>query len=164
MCLGVVLGAHGVRGLLRIRSYTEDPRAIVAYGPLEDESGRPSLKLAIESVRERFVIAAAHGIASRSAAEALKGTRLFVARTALPEPGAGEFYHDDLIGLRVALEDGRSLGRVRAIANYGAGDLIEIEPEGGGATLLIPFTKSRFPEVDLAQGRLVVVPEAGDID
>lgn len=164
ICLGLVLGAHGVSGALRIRPYTEQPAAIAAYGPLEDESGERRFSLRIEAVRRGAVIAKVQGIAGREAAEALKGTRLYVRRRALPEPAENEYYPADLVGLRVELADGRRLGRVRAIVNYGAGDIVEIEPEGGGETLLLPFTQAQFPVVDLESGRLIAASEPDDIE
>lgn len=159
-----MLGAHGVHGRLRIRPYTEDPAAIAAYGPLEDEAGLRRFTLKVTAARRGVVIAEAEGIADRDGAEALAGTRLYVARATLPDTGENEYYHADLAGLRVELESGERLGRVRAIVNYGAGDIVEIEPEEGGETLLMPFTKARFPVVDLEKGLLVACPESGDIE
>jgi len=160
VCLGVVVGAHGVRGLVRIKSFTEAPGDIAAYGPLSDEAGARSFAVRVTGEAKGAILAAIAGVADRDAAEALKGTRLYVDRAALPVPvDAEEFYHADLIGLMAEDRAGRALGRVVAVHNFGAGDLLEIAPEGG-QSLLLPFTKAAVPEVDLAGGRLVVEPPA----
>jgi len=155
-----VVGAHGVRGLVRIKSFTEAPGDIAAYGPLSDEAGARSFAVRVTGEAKGAILAAIAGVADRDAAEALKGTRLYVDRAALPVPvDAEEFYHADLIGLMAEDRAGRALGRVVAVHNFGAGDLLEIAPEGG-QSLLLPFTKAAVPEVDLAGGRLVVEPPA----
>ena len=163
ICLGVIAGAHGVRGLVRIKSFTAAPRDIAAYGPLEDEAGTRRFEVAVKSETKGLVLAALAGVGDRDAAEALKGTKLYVERAALPPPeDEEEYYHADLIGLRAETPDGQSLGRVVAVHNFGAGDLLEIAPEVG-STLMLPFTKTAVPAVELAAGRLVAeVPEDAD--
>ena len=156
VCLGAIAGAHGVRGLVRIKSFTEEPDRLTAYGPLTDETGR-SFRVTLTGQSKGQLLARIEGVGDRDAAEALKGTRLYVARAALPGLAAEEYYHADLIGLSAEDRDGRPLGRVVAVDNFGAGDVIEIEgPEG--VSLILPFTKEVVPEVDLAGGRLVVAP------
>ncbi len=159
--MGEVVGAHGVKGLVRVRPFTEEPEAIAAYGALRDERGR---RLTLEAVgRARgAVLARIEGVADRSQAEALKGTRLYVERAALPAIEEAEtYYHADLIGLRAETAEGRALGRVTAVHDFGAGDVLEIAPttgRGPGESLLVPFTREAVPEVDLPAGRVVVVP------
>jgi 16S rRNA processing protein RimM len=163
VCLGKVVGAHGVKGLVRVRAFTERPEAVAEYGALQDEQGR---RLILEAVgrAKGAVLARIEGVDDRDQAEALKGARLYVARAALPAIEEAEtFYHADLIGLAAQTADGRVLGRVRAVHDFGAGDLLEIaaEPPGGGGareSLLVPFTREAVPKVDLAGGRVVVVP------
>jgi 16S rRNA processing protein RimM len=159
--LGVVVGAQGVRGHLRVRSFAANPLDLGAYGPLLDEAGG---RVALRDLRpvpgtEAVVIARVAGIADRDAALALKGTRLYVDREALPAPGEGEFYCSDLVGLAAERPDGTALGRVTAVLNHGGGDVLEIAA-ARGRTLLLPFTAACVPVVDVAGGRLVVDPPA----
>ncbi|MEX0809467.1 MAG: ribosome maturation factor RimM [Dongiaceae bacterium] len=158
--LGRIAGAHGVRGEVRLASFTEQPEAIAAYGPLSDKSGKRQFALVLKGrVRGDNLVAAIAGIGDRNQAEALAGTELYVDRTQLPAiDDEAEYYHVDLIGLDVEDEDGRALGRVMNVADYGAGPMLEIRGEGG--ELLLPFTDAVVPVVDLAGGRLVVVPPA----
>ncbi len=161
--MGVITGAHGVRGAVRVKSFTADPASIVAYGPLEDEEGARRLALTLDGTVRGLLIARIPGIADRDAAERLKGTRLYLPRAALPPAGEEEYYHADLIGLAVALKDGTPFGRVRAVHDFGAGDSLEIE-QPDGAVVLVPFTEAAVPVVDLAAGRLVLDPPAGLFD
>jgi len=157
----MIVGAHGVQGGLRIRSYTASPADVATYGPVEDEAGRRRLALAVAGEAGRgIVIARAKGIDDRDAAEALKGMRLFVPRTAFPPAGADEFYVADLIGLSAERPDGSPLGIVAAVDNFGAGDILEIAPAAGGTSLSVPFTRAVVPVVDLSGGRVVVDPPA----
>jgi 16S rRNA processing protein RimM len=161
--MGVIAGAHGVRGEVRVKSFTAEPAAIAAYGPLEDEGGARRLSLALAGTVRGMLIARIDGIADRNAAERLRGTRLYLPRAALPQPGAEEYYHADLIGLAVVLKDGTALGRVRAVHDFGAGDSLEVEKEGGGV-VVVPFTDAVVPVVNIAGGRLVVDPPDGLLD
>jgi 16S rRNA processing protein RimM len=158
ICLGQIGAAHGVRGEVRLRSFTAEPEAITRYGALETEDGRV---IAIESLRaakDHFVARLA-GVHDRDAAEQLKNVMLYVPRDRLPEPAeVDEFYYADLIGLAVVDLAGQPLGSVIAVHNFGAGDLIEVRPETGGATELIPFDEAHVPSIDLAAGRIVVDP------
>jgi len=161
VCLGAVAGAHGVRGEVRIKPFTAEPESVGSYGELSDESGERRFSLQVLGVAKGMVIARLTGVEDRNAAEALRGLRLYVARAALPEPEEDEFYHADLIGLRVETEDERLFGRVRALYDFGAGDVIEIEPLAGGQPVVLPFTREAVPVVDLRAGRVVVVPPEG---
>lgn len=150
-------GAHGVRGEVKLKSFTADPRAIARYGAVEDESGTRSFTLKLRGEVRGLLIARLSGVEDRNAAEALKGLRLYVGRDKLPRPKKGEWYAADLIGLRVERRDGSAMGRVKSVANYGAGDLVEVETENG-QTVFLPFTKTVVPEVDVESGRIVVDP------
>jgi len=163
VCLGRIAGAWGVKGGVRIRSYTAEPLDIAAYGPLTDETGAGSYRVRAERVAKGMVLAWIDGVADREAAEALKGVRLYVPRERLPETAPDEFYHEDLIGLEARLADGAPLGRVISVQEYGAGDMLEVKL-GTGATVLVPFTRAMVPEIDLAAGRVVVDPPPGLLD
>ncbi len=161
ICLGQIGAAHGVRGEVRLHSFTADPQAIAGYGSLETDDGRI---FEIESLRpaKNHLVARLAGITSRSAAEQLTNIKLYVPRERLPAPvEADEFYHADLIGLAVVDRAGEKLGTVVAIHNFGAGDLIEVRQAEGEPTQLLPFDEATVPEVDLAAGRLVVELPAG---
>ncbi|HTP92545.1 MAG TPA: ribosome maturation factor RimM [Xanthobacteraceae bacterium] len=161
ICLGQIGAAHGVRGEVRLHSFTSDPGAIASYGPLESDDGRV---FEIEALRpaKNHLVAKLAGIANRSAAEQLTNIKLYVPRERLPEPeAADEFYHADLIGLSVVNRAGEKLGTVVAIQNFGAGDLIEVRPDCGGNTEMVPFDATNVPAVDIAAGHIVVDPPAG---
>ena len=163
VCLGQIGGAHGVRGEVRLRSFTADPAAIVSYGPLETEDGRVIAIESLRPVKDHFV-ATLSGVADRNAAERLVNIKLYVPRDRLPPPDEpDEFYYADLVGLAAIDRAGKPLGTVVAVHNFGAGDLIELRLEEGGRTELLPFDAATVPEVDLAAGRLVIeLPAARD--
>lgn len=166
VCLGVVTGAHGIRGQLRVRSFTAVPEDIAAYGPLFDASGNHPLRLTVVGRSRDRLIVHAEGIGDRNQAEALGHRRLYVPRAALPEAEDDTFYHVDLIGLSAELgggEDTVLLGTVTAVHDFGAGDLLEITRKDG-RTVVIPFTVDAVPVVDVAAGRIVVAPVAGLLD
>ena len=153
--LGIIGAAHGVKGEVRIRSYTADPVDIRAYGALTSADGRRFEILAARMAKD-VVVARLKGVANRDAAEALNGIELFVDRSLLPEPeDEDEFLHADLIGLRAEAADGTLIGKVTALHNFGGGDTIEIHPQRG-PSLLLPFTKLVVPVIDIAGGRIVV--------
>jgi 16S rRNA processing protein RimM len=154
--LGRIVAAHGVRGDVLIKSFTAEPAAIASYGPLEDADRRRRFDVQVVRVSPKGVVARIAGVTDRNAAEALKGVELYVPRERLPEAEQDAYYHADLIGLRAVDEDGSVIGEVVAVADYGAGDLLEIRPEGSRRTELVPFTSAFVPEVDLARGRIVV--------
>ena len=153
-----VAGAFGVRGEVRITTYTADPMAVAAYRDLRRAGGAPGLTILAARPAKGGVIARARELESKEAADALRGLELFVPRDALPPPeDEDEFYLADLIGLEVLTPDGVRLGRVKAVENYGADDLLEIDPGGGAPTWLLPFTRDAVPSVDLLGGRLTAV-------
>ena len=160
VCVGVIVGAHGVSGAVRVKSFTQAARDLTAYGALTDERGERRFALQAVGAARGAVLAKIEGVADRDAAEALRGTRLYAERAAFPAAGRNEFYLADLVGLSVETKDGRTLGRVRTISNFGAGDLIDLELAAGGSAYL-PFTQAAAPVVDLAGGRIVVDPPKG---
>lgn len=163
VCLGIITGAHGVRGAVRVKSFTADPKDVARYGPLEDEKGERCWSLNLMRGAKGVVVCRVGGVADRTGAEALRGLRLYLPRAALPPPGQDEYYHADLIGLEAALLDGTLLGHVRAVHDFGAGDTLEIA-RSEGPPAMIPFTRAIVPVVDLAAGRLLVDPPPGLID
>ena len=159
VCLGLVVGVHGVRGVVRIKSYAARPEDIGAYGAVSDEDGTRKFKVQVLGMARGAVLARLSGVADREAADALKGVRLYVPRKALPAPNEDEFYHADLVGLPVDTKDGARLGTVAAVHNFGAGDIIEVRDDKGGE-LLLPFTDPVIPVIDLKGGRIVADPPA----
>jgi 16S rRNA processing protein RimM len=156
VCLGQIGAAHGLRGEVRLHSFTSDPAAITGYGPLETEDGRVFEIERLRPAKDHFV-ASLSGIRGRAAAETLVNLKLYVPRERLPATTeTDEFYHADLIGLAVVDPAGKNLGSVVAIHNFGAGDLIEVRPEAGNRTELVPFDAAHVPTVDVAAGRIVV--------
>jgi 16S rRNA processing protein RimM len=158
ICLGQIGAAHGVHGEVRLRSFTAEPTAIAAYGPLETEDGRV---FTIETLRpaKDFFVAKLSGVFDRDAAERLTNAKLYVPRQRLPEPqGPDEYYHADLIGLCVVDRAGRQRGTVVAVHNFGAGDVIEVRLQTSGKTEMLPFDAATVPEVNIAGGKLVVDP------
>ena len=162
VCVGAIAAAHGIKGEVKIKAFTVDPKSVGAYGPLLDESGQRSFALSnVRPTGESTVIARVEGVGDRNAAEALRGLRLYAPRAALPATDEGEYYHHDLIGLEAALVSGEAFGKVVGLDNFGAGDVIEIEHDG--ETVVLPFTDETVPTVDLAAGRVVIVlPEGWD--
>lgn len=154
--LAVVTAPHGVKGAFRLRCFTERPENVAAYGPVCDREGRELFTLQILHRVPGGVVARAPGIADRDAAERLRGLELFVPRSRLPQPGEDEFYYEDLVGLEAVEPSGKRLGRVVAVFEFGAGDVLEIRTETG-EVLDLPFTREVVPEIDLELGRLTVV-------
>lgn len=158
VCVGAIAGAFGVRGEAKIKSFTDDPKAVARYGTLESEDGTRRFEVtALRTIKGGFA-ARMSGIETREEAEAMKGTRLYVDRAALPPPQDDEFYYADLIGLRVEDEAGALLGKVKAMHEFGAGDMLEYVPDRGGETVIVPFTREVVPVVDVPGGRVVVTP------
>jgi 16S rRNA processing protein RimM len=153
--LGVVIGAHGLKGEVKVKTFTETPEKLGAYGPLYTRDGRTFVVANVRAAKDTAIVQL-EAIVSREAAEALKGLELFVPRSALPPGEAHEFYHADLISLRAEDEAGRAIGKVIAIHNFGAGDVIEIEREDGGGAVLMPFTREIVPSIDIAENRIVI--------
>ncbi len=157
ICVGAIAGAFGVRGEVRLKSFCTEPGAIADYAPLWTEDGARSFGVTLTRTVPNGLAARLSGITTREAAEALRGTRLYADREKLPPPGEDEFYHADLLGLDVLDTGGTPLGRVAAIQNHGAGDILEVRGAAGGA-LLLPFTRACVPTVDLTARRVIVDP------
>lgn len=161
VCVGAIAGAFGVKGEVRLKSFTAEPEDIASYGPLDSEDGTRRFEATITGQTKNGLVARLSGVRSKEEADALRGTRLYVDRDRLPEPEEDEFYHADLIGLDVYDTGGIHLGRVKAVLNHGASDLLEIHGPGLSATVLLPFTREAVPRVDLASGRIVADPPEG---
>ena len=160
--VGAVTGAHGVKGEVKLRSFTAEPRAITSYGALQTGTGVVMEIVRLRPRKDGF-IAVIRGVSDRDQAEALKGTELFVPRERLPKPEANEVYLGDLVGLDVWQGD-HKLGEVAAIWNFGAGDLIDVKIEGRSDTVLIPLAKGFLVSADVAAGRIVVDLPDGYLD
>jgi 16S rRNA processing protein RimM len=157
LLLGVVIGAQGIRGEVKVKTFTAEPEALGDYGPLQDAGATKTYPLKVLRLSKGdVVIARIKGVEDRNAAEALKGTELYVQRSALPQAGDGEFYFADLVGL-TAMMSGRVLGRVTAVHNYGAGDMLEVKTDSGRSAM-VPFTDDAVPDVNLAAGTVTVEP------
>jgi 16S rRNA processing protein RimM len=156
ICVARIGAAHGTTGEVRLWSFTADPRAVAGYGALTTADGR-TIEIASLRTGKEFLIARIAGVTDRNGAERLCNLDLFIPRDRLPPPAADEFYHTDLIGLTAQDRCGKALGTVVAVHNFGAGDLLEIAPARGD-TLLLPFTTEVAPEIDIAGGRIVLVP------
>jgi 16S rRNA processing protein RimM len=162
ICVARIGAAHGVRGEVKLWTFTEDPLAVKHYGPLATKDGARQFEVTQARAAKGHLVATLKGIATREDAERLNGLELYIAREKLPATDEDEYYHADLIGLAAVTPANEPLGRVIAIHNFGAGDIIEIAP-ANGATMLLPFTNAVVPSVDLAGGRVVIeLPEEID--
>ena len=155
-----VAGAHGVHGRVKLRTFTDEPADVASFGPLSDADGARAYKVRVTGATRGGVIVEMSGVRTREEAEALKGLLLHADRDALPAlDDAEDFYHADLVGLMAVTVEGRQLGTVRAIHNYGAGDILDVRPARGGG-MMLPFTREVVPEIDLEAGELrVVLPD-----
>lgn len=158
ICVGAIGGAFGVQGEVRLKSFCAEPTDIAGYGPLSTEDGSRSFSVSLTRPLKGALGARLSGIATKEQADALKGTRLYVPRAVLPELPDDEFYYSDLIGLEVVDAGGAPLGKVQAVHDHGAGDLLEIRRAGGSDSFYLPFTREAVPTVDLGAGRLVADP------
>src|SRR3979490_2785557 len=155
ICIARIGAAHGVRGAVKLWTFTEDPLAVKAYGPLLTKDGARQFEVTHAREAKGHLVATLKGVATREDAERLNGIELYIAREKLPATDADEYYHADLIGLAGVNPANEPIGRVTAIHNFGAGDIIEIAPPHG-ATMLLPFTNAVVPNVDIAGGKVVV--------
>ncbi len=164
--LGHIVGAHGIRGAVLVKSYTADPETIGDYGALESEDGRATFEIAVTGATAKGLICQVVGVGDRTQAEGLKGTALYVPRDRLPPAEEGEYYHADLIGLAAVTEAGAVLGEVVAVLNYGAGDILEVRSGQDKRTALYPMIEGVVVRVDVAGGVIVLAPpeevDAGD--
>lgn len=164
ICVGVISGAFGVQGEVRLKSFTANPEALADYAPLSTEDGSRSFDVQITRSIAAGFAARLSGVRDKEDADALRGTRLYAPRDRLPSLPDDEYYHTDLIGLDVFDTGGGPLGQVRNVLNHGAGDLLEIAPAGQSPTVLLPFTLMSVPTVDLASRRIVADPPEGLFD
>ena len=157
--LGRITGVHGLKGEVKIAAYTGEPEDIAAYGPLTSADGARCFHIsAVRSVKGGTIIAVLRGVSNRDEAEKLRGTELYVSRAALPPPESDdEYYHSDLIGLNAVSPAGETIGKVIAVHNFGAGDLLEVRFEGERQAQLIPFENAHVPRVDLTARQVVVL-------
>ncbi|MBV5324073.1 MAG: 16S rRNA processing protein RimM, partial [Rhodospirillaceae bacterium] len=157
VCVGVVVGVHGIRGAVRVKSFTEVAADIGFYSPVEDEAGTRKIRLKVTGEVKGSVIVTLEGVATREAAEALKGTKFWVARERLPRTEEDEFLYSDLIGMAVVGVDGQIMGTVTSVDDFGAGDVLDIalSPKG---SLMVPFTRDAVPEIDVKGRKMVVIP------
>jgi len=160
VCVGAIAGAFGVRGEVRLKSFCAEPEAIAAYAPLFTEDGARQFDVTLRGAIPNGLAARLTGIGTREEAEALRGTRLYADREKLPSLTDDEFYHADLIGLEVLDTGGTLIGKVSAVLNHGAGDLLEVQRKGAPGVLL-PFTRAAVPTIDLAMGRIIADPPEG---
>jgi 16S rRNA processing protein RimM len=158
ICVAQIGGAHGLRGEVKLKSFTADPMALTGYGPLTTEDGSATFEIEAVRAAKDHLIARFRGVDDRDTAERLANVRLFVARARLPPLAADEFYHADLIGLSAVTADGSEIGTVVAVHDFGAGDIVEVQPGGGGTSIMLPFTAAVVPSVDLVNRRIVVAP------
>jgi 16S rRNA processing protein RimM len=161
VCIGAIAGAFGVRGEVRLKSFTAVPEDLAAYGALETEDGTQSFDITLTGQTKGALVGRLSGVPTKEVADRMRGVRLYVDRAKLPETDDDEYYHADLIGLEVFNTGGDALGRVKAVLNHGASDLLEIDPVDGGASVLLPFTQEAVPTVDLGAGRIVADPPDG---
>lgn len=163
VCVGAIAGSFGVKGEVRLKSFCADPESIADYGPLFTEDGKTSYRVTLTRPVAGGLGARLSGVATKEQADALKGVSLYVSREKLPSLGDDEFYHADLIGLEVRDPGGALIGKVLAVHNHGAADLLEVSGDGLKAPLLIPFTHAIVPTVDLASRRIIAdLPEGLD--
>jgi len=158
VCVAQIGGAHGLRGEVKLKSFTGDPMAVSEYGTLTSEDGAKNFEIEALRPAKGHLVARFRGIEDRGAAERLANVRLFVPRERLPPLAPDEFYHADLIGLSAVKADGSEIGTVVAVHDFGAGDILELAPRGGGTSIMVPFTAAFVPKVDIARGRIVVAP------
>ncbi|SPF77459.1 ribosome maturation factor RimM [Pseudoprimorskyibacter insulae] len=161
ICVGAISGSFGVRGEVRLKSFTSDPEAVADYSPLTTEDGSRQFTVQLTRQIKNGFAAVLGGVETKEEADALRGVRLYAPRDRLPSLPDDEFYHADLIGLEVYDTGGTLLGKVNAVLNHGATDLLELAPAGGGGTVLLPFTYDAVPTVDLTAGRIIADPPEG---
>ena len=164
VCVGAIAGAFGVKGEVRLKSFCANPEDVATYGPLSSEDGKTTYDIKLTRPVKGGFAARLSGITGKDAADALRGSRLYASRDRLPDLGDDEYYHADLIGLSVFDTGGVELGKVKAVLNHGASDLLEVAVKGANQPVLLPFTLKTVPTVDLASGRLIADAPDGLFD
>jgi 16S rRNA processing protein RimM len=160
ICVGVITGTHGVRGLVRLRSFTEEPEAIASYGALTNEKGDRQFFVELRNTAKDHFVAAITGVTTKEDADALRGTELYVDRSLLPKPQKHEYYEADLVGLAAQDKKGAGCGKILAVHNHGAGTFLEIGTAREDSFML-PFTDAFVPKVDVKAGHVVIEPPEG---
>ncbi len=161
ICVARIGAAHGVRGEVKLWPFTQDPEAVASYGPLLTKDGARTIEIESMRASKDHFIARLAGVNDRDAAEALRNVELYIPRDLLPKIDTPDtFYHSDLVGLDAVTADGAQVGTVRAVHNFGAGDILEITPVGSGEPVMLPFNDATVPKVDLAAKQIVIVPPA----
>ena len=161
VCVGAITGAFGIKGEVRLKSFCAEPESIASYGPLSSEDGTTTWNLQLVRPSKSGFVGRLSGVTTKEEADALRGTKLHVARSRLPELPEDEFYNADLIDLPVLDPGGNVLGRVTAVLNHGAGDLLEIGLNNAGPGILLPLTRANVPTIDLTNGHIVIDPPDG---
>jgi len=163
-CMAEIVGVHGVRGMVKLKVFGDNPEALAGYGPLSDAEQKKTFKLKDLALHGNTWLARVEGVDDRTAAEKLRGVKLYVAREKLPEIKKKDtYYHNDLIGLSAEWPDGKPMGKIITVANFGAGDLLEIKPLKG-TSFYVPFTNAAVPHVDIAAGKVTIDPPPGLLD
>lgn len=158
-CVAIIVGAHGVHGAVKVKSFTQNPEDFSIYGPLLGEDGKIVFTPKNPRPINKAFTMRSPEITTREQAMALKGTQLFVPRKVLPEPEEDDFYYADLIGLEVKSTDGKRIGTIRSVHDFGAGDMLEIQPGKSSesqTSFFHPFTKAAVPKVDIKSGRVII--------
>ncbi|MBU6475208.1 MAG: 16S rRNA processing protein RimM [Alphaproteobacteria bacterium] len=169
VCMAEIVGVHGVRGMLKLKIFSDAPEKLAGYAPLCDAAGQPAFSFASLQPHGNIWLAALEGVGDRAAAEKLRGTKLYVPRDRLPQiADEHTYYHVDLIGLAVKDENGDTIGKIVAVANFGGGDLLDIKPQKDGksksASFYLPFTRANVPHVDLGKKEATVIIPPGLLD
>ena len=164
VCVGAITGAFGIKGEVRLKSFCAEPESIASYGPLSSEDGTTTWNLQLVRPSKNGFVGRLSGVTTKEEADALRGTKLHVARSRLPELPEDEFYNADLVDLLVLDTGGSELGRVTAVLNHGAGDLLEISQNNAGSGILLPLTRTNVPTIDLTSGHIVIDPPDGLFD
>lgn len=161
VCVGAITGAFGINGEVRLKSFCAEPESIASYGPLSSEDGTMTWDLQLVRPAKSGFVGRLSGVATKVEADALRGTTLHVARSRLPDLPEDEFYTADLVGLRVLDAEGSEIGRITAVLNHGAGDLLEVGGDDSGPGILLPLTRANVPTIDLTDGFIVINPPDG---
>lgn len=162
VCIAALAGAFGVRGEMRLKAFTSEPEDVASYGNVSIEDGKKDFAITLTGQTTKgALVVRLSGVATKEQADALRGTRLYVERERLPDLPDDEFYHTDLIGLEVFDTGGVALGFVKSVLNHGASDILEVQVQGGSATVLLPFTQEAVPTVNIKAKRIVADPPDG---
>jgi 16S rRNA processing protein RimM len=158
VCVAKISSAHGIKGAVKVKSFTEDPMSVADFTVLYNKDASEEYALEVQSCSQNMLLAYIDGVNDRNEAEALKNKELFIYRDELEDPEDEEFYYEDLVGLRVKLQNGKEYGQIYSIQNYGAGDILEVKLKSDNKKVLMPFTKEIFPNINIKSGSVVIIP------